>query len=278
MLILIEGLDRTGKSSVASYFQSKGFELIHLSAPSKKYTQDGYTGPSYLDDMIELISSAVAKDIVLDRSHYGELVWPEIYNRKSLLSDDDIEAIREMEESVGVKRIMMHDPNVEGHWKRCVDNKEPLNKAQFVKARALYSNLAHKYGFETITLTQFLTEYPDAGEFVNLNTVAVTVQNNVTTEVDVKTVNDTTTAKYPRGKTSEQIKLEKANAINSVLSKRILKSKGPMYDELENDLRIFLNDKLGKLFGTGLPSVSLNEEEIKFYKTMYKRALKENDV
>ena len=47
MWIILEGLDRTGKSSVADYYRQQGYEVVHMSAPDKKYSQSGYTGPSY---------------------------------------------------------------------------------------------------------------------------------------------------------------------------------------------------------------------------------------
>jgi len=272
-LILLEGLDCTGKSTVAKFFQHEhGYEVIHLSAPPK-----GTTSDQYLQEMVNLISAASTRDIVLDRTHYGELVWPNVYGRKPLLSEEDIDAIREIEESVGVRRIWMNDPNVEAHWKRCVDNKEPLNKAQFVKARSLYSQLAYKYGFESITLQQFIKKFPETEKYNNQEstTTTVTPSDDTTTvqEVNISEPVNPIYAKHIPRKTPEQLKLEKANAINNILLKRILKLKGPIYDELENDIRGFLNDKLRKFFGDSSQELSLTQEEVKFYKTMYKRAI-----
>lgn len=278
MLVILEGLDRTGKTTVAEYFASQGYEVVHMSAPAKNLTPD-----LFLQEMIDLISSAATRDICLDRSYYGEsCIWPEIYGRKSLLSEDDLEILREIEESVGVQRVYMFDPKVEEHWKRCVDNNEPLTKAQFTKARSLYSNMASKYNFELVTLPAFLKEYPQAGE---LDVVKEVVENKKSETGDEKTSSSNklnTFTEETRGmavqKTAEQLKLEKANAINDVLSKRILKQKGDIYDALENDIRIYLNNKLGQLFGTISQDQwpSLTQEEIAFYKTMFKRAMKEN--
>ncbi len=278
-LILLEGLDRTGKSTVAAYYRSLGYEVVHLSAPPKGTTTD-----QYLQEMIDLISSAATRDIVMDRTHYGECVWPEVYGRKPLLGDDEFEVLREIEEAVGIQRILMTDPNYDAHWQRCVDNKEPLTKQQFVKARAIYSQMAHKYGFEIVTLPKFVEAYPDAKDYVNLEpnktTTVIVSGPNEKGETTTQVVdpngkpNDTTAAKYP-GKTPEQIKLERANAINEILSKRILKPKGSMYDDLENDIRDFLNNKLGTLLGGGktVNELSLSPSEIRFYKAMYKKAL-----
>ena len=104
-------------------------------------------------------------------------------------------------------------------------------------------------------------------------TKTLQVTNGVTQEVELpSTPISSTSSKYPN-KSPQQHKLEVANAINEILSKKILKSKGSVYDDIENEIRHFLNTKLGKLLG-GAESgeLSLTQEEIKFYKAMYKRA------
>lgn len=275
-LVLLEGLDRTGKSTVAAYFETLGFEKIHMSAPPKGTTPD-----QYMQEMVDLISSAANKDIVLDRTHYGELVWPQIYGRKALLDEEMIDALREIEDSVGVQRLWMTDDDLKAHWQRCVDNKEPLDKAQFTRARGLYSSVAQKYGFEKVTLQTFLKQFPDAQVIVdaqgasNLETKTLQVTQSgdqtTTTEVDMIVAVSSTAAKYPN-KTPQQHKLEVANAINDILDKRILKGKGNVYDGIEAEIRHFLNTKLGKLLGGETSELSLTQEEIRFYKTMYKRA------
>jgi hypothetical protein len=277
-LILLEGLDRTGKSSVAAYFETLGFEVIHLSAPAKGTSPD-----QYLQEMTDLISSAANKDIVLDRTHYGELVWPQIYGRKPLLNDEAIEILREIEDSVGVQRIWMTDDDIKGHWERCVANKEPLDKAQFTRARGLYSTMAQKYGFEKVTLQTFTKQFPGAQEVfdrqkskeLESKTLQVSVTNDKVTTLPDGTAEpiSSTSAKYPN-KTPEQHKLEVANAINDILSKRILKGRGAIYDDVENELRNFLNTKLGRILGGNNSDLELTQDEIKFYKAMYKRAIK----
>lgn len=278
MLIILEGLDRTGKTTVAKYFESKGYELIHMSAPSKNMTPD-----SFLQEMIDIVSSAATKDICLDRSYYGECcVWPEVYGRKTLLSPEDLDVLLEIEESVGTQRVYMFDPKVEEHWKRCVDNDEPLTKIQFTKARSLYSQMASKYNFELVTLPAFLKEYPEAGELdgTNQKTKATESRADKNSHEVVRAIPPLLEeiADSNTQKTVEQLKLEKANAINDVLSRRILKQKGETYDTLEDDIRAYLNKKLGELFGTISQDdqLSLTQEEIIFYKTMFKKAIKES--
>lgn len=249
-LIILEGLDRTGKSSVAAHYEAKGYEVIHQSAPAK-----GMTADNYLEEQMQLVSQAAHKDIILDRSYYGELVWPQVYGREPLLNDDGgLEALRELEESVGTTRILMHDPNVEAHWKRCVDNKEPLTKPQFIKARTLFSTMADKHGFVRKTLM----DYPE-----------IPVVQQPKSEVAPSAPAAPMGAKL----TAEQVKLETANAINEVLGKRIIKQKGPIFDKLEINLRTFLNTELGKILGTKTenPVQQFTAEEVEMLRFFVKQ-------
>lgn len=267
-LIVLEGLDRTGKSTVAKFYENNGYKVVHLSAPPKGTTPD-----QYLDEMVNLISSAAHTDIVLDRSHYGELVWSSIYNRNPLLSEEDISILQEIEGSVGTTRVIMHDPNIEAHWQRCVDNNEPLTKAQFMKARALYHGLAKKYNFELLTLPEFLQKINknEPTEPVSINSSTETVVS-VTTDLNKLSKSTSTDLRSPK-----MDKLDRANAIKEVLSKPILKHKNPYFELLESDIRVFLEGELNKIFGIS-SSDSLSNEEILLLKLFCKRLKqKENE-
>lgn len=267
-LIILEGLDRTGKSSVAAYFQDKGFELIHMSAPAKGTSPDTYMG-----EMVDLLTSLAGKDVVLDRSHYGELIWPTVYGRKPLLSEEDMEALREIEDSLQVNRILMHDPNVEAHWKRCVDNKEPLTKIQFIKARNLYNAMADKHGFNRKTLSDFPEASQLAAQVAASSSPVIDSSQSNSNELPAQA------AALSDSRTPQQIKLDRANAINEVLAKRIIKGKGGVYDELERSVRGFLNTELGKLFGAQQPNKGeFSSEEVQLLKFFCERLKsKENE-
>ena len=266
MLTICEGLDRVGKTTVANYFESLGYQVVHMSAPPKDQTAD-----SFLQEMVDLVSSAANKDIFLDRSYYGEaLVWPQIYGRKSLLSEDDLIILRELEDSVGVTRMFMTDADPEAHWARCVANNEPLTKVQFTRARSLYSRLALTYNFEHVTLPKFVERFKLDPKTIKPAPTALPSPGTDLIKGDSKP-SDTS----PK-KTEQQLVLEKANAINDILDKRILKQRGSMYDELETDIREHLNTRLGKLLGHPTDSASLTPEETSFMKTLYKRAMEKN--
>jgi hypothetical protein len=251
-------------------FEDQGFEIIHMSAPDRAMSQPGYEGPTYLEMMVEMLSDLAGKNVVLDRSHYGELVWPQVYGRLSLLSDEDIEYLREIEENMDVTRILMHDPNNEAHWQRCVDNQEPLTKPQFVKARSLYSAMADKHGFDRKTLKDF----PDAVQplpadsVARQSTVAEKADQSQSLDSAAKSTGNTSSG---LAKTKEQLKLERANIINEVLDKRIIKGKGPMYDDVERSVRHFLNTELGKILGTTTATPGLSNEEVELLKFFCKR-------
>jgi hypothetical protein len=263
-LIILEGLDRTGKTSVAEMFEKQGFELIHISAPTKGTTTDQYIG-----EWVDFLTSIQGRNIVLDRSHYGELVWAPVYGRQPLLDDESMEILREIEANMEVTRILMYDPDSKAHWQRCVSNGEPLTQPQFVKARALFSAMADKYDFARKTLKDF----PDATQPLPDNQSSKPV---TASQEHAETAETATAAKSdkPAGdltKSKEQLKLERANVINEVLSKRIIKGKGQSYDEVERSVRHFLNQELGKILGTATQTPGLTNEEVELLKFFCKR-------
>ena len=217
--------------------------------------------------MLELVQRAATRDIFLDRSYYGEAcIWPKIYGREALIDEQGLEVLRELEDAVGTQRILVVDPNSDAHWQRCVDNNEPLTKVQFVKARSMYSSMADKYGFER----KQLKDFPDAVQPLPQANKDKSSKSSDASEVvseasnpskEIGSNNDKSLTK-----TKEQLKLERANIINEVLEKRIIKGKGPMYDDVERSVRHFLNTELGKILGTATATPGLSNEEVELLK------------
>lgn len=261
--IVCEGIDRSGKSTVAEFYRGKGYEVIHLSAPDKKYSVPGYTGPSYLDDLLEQVLSMSGKDVVWDRSWYGETVWSHVYSRTPQLIPEEIEIFREIEDQNQTRRILMIDTNLDAHWKRCVDNKESLTKPQFIQAKRQYDAMAHKYNFEIKQLSDFV-EKPNVTDNTGDDKVDPVAPTAPADTAALAVVEDKKFAQ-----TAEQIKLGRANAINKILSKPILKTDGPVYDQLEKEIRSFLNDRLGELF-SGKNTQVLSQEDVAVVKEFVK--------
>ena len=265
--IILEGLDRTGKSTVADLYKEKGYEIVHMSAPDKKYLKSGYVGPGYIDEMMELYIKHTGRDVVFDRSPYGEFVWPEVYDRDPQLTEDDLEALIEIEEQNQTERIIMYDKNVDLHWKRCVENKEPLDRKQFSKARALFERVSTSYNFNKKELTDFIS--PD-NIFKRNNSIRDQIQGKKLKPTPMPTEGEPLKKGGSHKDSLNPIsKLEKANAINTVLSARIIKKKGDLFDRLEGEVREFLTDRLNVLLGG--ESKSFNNTEVEILKLYCKR-------
>jgi thymidylate kinase len=276
--IIIEGLDRAGKTTVAELYKKQGYEVVHFSAPNKKYSQPGYAGPSYLDEILDIYQQLTGKDVVFDRSAYGELIWPKVYGREPQLNIEDLDVLRDFERQNETKYILMHDPDMAGHWKRCIANKEPLDREQFKKASGLFfSELNSKYGFALQTLKDYNIHFAldeetrkKQEELAKVSTTVIAKdENGLTTQTTI--IDETKKNITVNNKSPEQARLEKANAINDVLSKKIVKGKGQIYSDIENSIRTFLNNELGKILGQNNDK-ALSAQEIEFIKALVKRA------
>lgn len=269
--IILEGIDRTGKSSVCELYRKQGYEVFHFKAPDKKYADPGYAGPSYVDEILDLYMQFDNKDVVFDRSIYGEVVWPHVYGRKSMLTEDDIDMLREFEDRNSTSRILMVDPNTAAHWQRCVDNKEPLNQHQFKIAGSLFNKMAHKYGFIPRQLNDFIPTKTETEDNNQDSTFNKHKEENKEKEsspvVAVRAVNTDNISTQ----NVELEKLDKANAIKDVLSKRLIKQKGGAFDKLEEDIKVFLKNQLSNIFSEKPSQVSLSEDEITVLKVFCQR-------
>jgi hypothetical protein len=278
MWLLLEGLDRTGKSSVAEVYKAEGFEVIHLGAPNKKYFEPGYTGPSYVDELLDLLMKYDGKDVVFDRTWYGEFIWPYIYNRKPCVEEDDLELFEEYENKNSAQKIYMMDPNKDAHWQRIVDDKESLTRSQFVDANNRYGKIAHKFNFIPKTLGDF-NEKLARNKSKDSNTVqqkeSIENRENETSNVDNATLHKSEVKSISKKESNNplQEKLEKANAINSILSKRIIKQKGDIFDSIEKDIKNFLDNKLSEIMGTEdkFKTNRFSDNEVQMLKTFCKQ-------
>jgi thymidylate kinase len=271
--IILEGLDKTGKSSVAEAYRKQGYEVYHMSAPSKDFTKDGYTGPSYLDELVELYIEFDGRDIIFDRSAYGELVWPTVYGRKGLLLDEDFEILKEFEDKNKTQRFLMIDPNKEAHWQRCVENKEPLNSHQFRQASILFNRLAHGHNFIPRELNDFKDLIGEAEERSD-DSKPEDVVNPPQEVIETKPKDDNPVAKVDNRPETKEIveksddpivRLERANAINKILSSKIIRIKGPMFEDLEAEVRGFLKNRLSTLLGEEQED-NFSKEEVEILK------------
>jgi len=252
--ILLAGLDRSGKTSAAEYYKSQGYEYVHLSAPDKKYYTPGYTGPGYVDEIVDLMMKYDNVNTVFDRSWYGEKVWPAVYGREPLLKEEDYAILYEYEYRNQTAKYLLHDPNIAAHWKRIQSDTglKPSTKDQFVKAGRAHMGLISEFNFVKKTLSDF----PKVEPAVQPKAVEPAIE-----EQALETKSEEVKDAKPVQSTGQN-KLEVANAINNVLSNKIIKKKGDVFESLENDIRGFLNNKLSTLLGEPQEDFSISEVKI----------------
>lgn len=78
MITIVEGCDGTGKTTFAKNLAKiNNLKYLHAEKPTTNYWYTEYLKPVNSTNM------------VLDRWHLGEIVWPEIYGRESLFSDPE---------------------------------------------------------------------------------------------------------------------------------------------------------------------------------------------
>jgi len=285
--IILEGLDRSGKSTIAEHYKKLGYKIIHMSAPDKKYFQPGYNGESYLEEMVALYTKHAGSNVLFDRSVWGELIWPNVYGRQAMLSEEDLEYLTGIERNNDVERILMYDANIDAHWQRCVDNKEPLTRQQFGRANIFYERLVKDYGFTKKQLSDFpgfehIRSGRDEsraskeissndGELSKSSGNSDATWTSTTTTIVGEDVSLRSVSRASSDVGSIEDKLERANAIRSLLQGQILKKKGGSYDDLELILREFLQQELDKLFTPQRGNQELTDEEISVLKLYVKR-------
>ena len=80
MIKILEGVDGVGKSTHAAWLAKQtGGRIIHAGFPTHDHWHKEYIMP-ILDHTVEHPN----QDLILDRWHIGEMIWPVIFNRGSL--------------------------------------------------------------------------------------------------------------------------------------------------------------------------------------------------
>lgn len=268
--ILLEGLDRSGKSTVAAEYKKQGFDVVHMAAPNKKYSQPGYSGPSYLEEIVDMYNVYAGKDVVFDRTIWGERVWPTVYNRMPQLNEEDLEYLERLEYNNNTEKILMYDKNIERHWQRCVDNKEPLNRVQFIQAGRLYDELATKHSFEKKQLDDF--DFTDDVPKSERSGSKDKVSGDASVSGDLQQDTKSNDAKLCSALSLEE-RLERANAIRSLLKSPLVKKKGEIFRELEQNIKNFLEGELENIFSEPKKD-DFTQDEVQILK-IYAQRIKE---
>jgi hypothetical protein len=239
MWIFLEGMDKTGKSTIAQKFKEAGWTVIHESNPLEFMKRD-YIGPSYFEYFNQKLPFLSGQNVIFDRSFFTEdFGYPIIYNRKPLLENEDIHILQDdfVYSQNEFLKIYLEDTNEEAHWARCVEYKEPLTRPQFNTLRTLSKVAAQKWGFEITNLSSF----QKSPIFKSL----ITPKEAKPAPEETKPTPTPAPIKPEPKLDSYQInidyvnKLEQGLLIHDLLNKRIL-PKNSKYDTLEGKTKDFL--------------------------------------
>jgi hypothetical protein len=111
-LIYIEGVDHTGKSTLAGELKRLLKErdphhvvrVLHFGAPEADALHE-YIGPI-------LDYSHEAEHLVLDRFHVGEAVWPRYFGRESRMTEVERALIEQFLTSIGAVGVLAQRPEI----------------------------------------------------------------------------------------------------------------------------------------------------------------------
>jgi hypothetical protein len=138
VLIMLEGLDRTGKTTLGNAIaQRLGSPVIHKGQPKSDW---------YMEYVAPLAGYGPGLDLVLDRWHWGEMVWPEVFDRPGLMTMLDFRyADRVMSRLGGVAILGTGD--IDALWEDALDSNEPITtlpdgRAKFVDAARRFHAVA----------------------------------------------------------------------------------------------------------------------------------------
>lgn len=103
MIYIIEGTDGVGKTTLAKRMAEElGCESVHAGPPKSVDWYEEYVLPLYVNG---------SEDIVLDRWHVGEMVWPQIFDRPSIFTAGSFEACNKLIGAMGARLIIItRDP------------------------------------------------------------------------------------------------------------------------------------------------------------------------
>lgn len=143
MLIVIEGVDQTGKTELAHRLRaelekSEPARVVHAGPPTRHPLEEYETALADYDPHGE--------HLILDRWHLGEHVWPRIFNRKSAL---DIAVARHIELFMRSRGTwLVYAVRDSGKLKReLVEHNEPLLPQDLATALELFDSAVAFSGY-----------------------------------------------------------------------------------------------------------------------------------
>lgn len=159
MLIMLEGLDRTGKTTLGNAIAKRlDSPVIHKGQPKHDW---------YLEYVAPLAGYGPGLDLVLDRWHWGEMVWPTVFDREATLPLLGFRYIERVLTRLGGVAVL-GTGNRDQLWQDAVNGDEPIAAAgpgAFDNAHRLFSKVAalstvpvYEYDYRAVSLETAATD------------------------------------------------------------------------------------------------------------------------
>ena len=135
MIIILEGCDRTGKTTLAEELKRlTGGTVIHASKPTSPPLEE------YLSPLIDYRPGS-GETIILDRWHWGEWVWPKIFKRESEMTWKLLKSIDKQLAAIGAMTVYCARHDYREWVKDLRANNEPISADQLFDALDLYEKI-----------------------------------------------------------------------------------------------------------------------------------------
>jgi thymidylate kinase len=111
-MIVIEGADGTGKTTLAREIEKRGWKYVHNGPPPE--------GISLYDHYTEQILAARGKKVVFDRLHVGELVYGPVMRGKSQITIEEMRLLNRLLFAFNAKIVFCDTDNqtILDNWKK----------------------------------------------------------------------------------------------------------------------------------------------------------------
>jgi thymidylate kinase len=143
-LILLEGLSRTGKSTISKSIADEfGFRNFSIKTKMPDYVQnlpDFYHGMHVLAN--ELFRSFPNETFILDRSFLSEMVYSQFFNRHSYINNDQVVSDLLLDNKF---ILVLLDNNHQNYLDRGPKDKITYSEQEFIKQKDLFQWHFHNF-------------------------------------------------------------------------------------------------------------------------------------
>ena len=151
MRIIIEGADGTGKTTlVKKLAKTYGLDSLNIN----RYDPNNFN--FYLETLKKT-------NVIFDRHFIGEMIYPEVFNRKENLNEEDFEWLLNYARENGIVIIILHTQE-ETLTKRQKPNEYPEVLNNIIEINKRFKEIAEKYFIPLIDVEQI--NYDDICELI----------------------------------------------------------------------------------------------------------------